>query len=66
MHGSLIAYMVTVVLAFAWVTFLIVAILAGSLVRIGIAVAVAVAAYAVLVYRRKKLKDEMDELDRRK
>ncbi len=66
MHGSLIAYMVTVVLAFAWVTFLIGAILAGSLVRIGIAIAVAVAAYAVLVYRRKKLKDEMDELDRRK
>ncbi len=66
MHGSLIAYMVTVVLAFAWVIFLIVAILAGSLVRIGIAVAVVAAAYAVLVYRRKKLKDEMDGLERRK
>ena len=47
MHGSLIAYMVTVVLAFLWAIFLIVAILDGSMVRIGIAVAAAVAAYAV-------------------
>ena len=66
MHGSLIAYMVTVVLAFLWAIFLILAILDGSMVRIGIAVALVVAAYAVLVYRRKKLKDEMDELERRK
>ncbi len=66
MHGSLIAYMVTVVLAFLWAIFLILAILDGSMVRIGIAVALVVAAYAVLVYRQKKLKDEMDELERRK
>ena len=66
MHGSLIAYMVTVVLAFSWAIFLILAILDGSMVRIGIAVALVVAVYAVLVYRRKKLKDEMDEMERRK
>ena len=66
MHGSPLAYVVSVTLAFGWAIFLIVAVLDGSLVRIGIAAAVLAAALAVQVYRRKRLKDEMDELERRR
>ena len=65
MHGSPIAYMVTVLLGGVWGIFLILAVVDGSLVRIGIAAAVLVAALAVQVYRRKRQKDEMDELERR-
>ena len=66
MHGSPFLYMVAVVLAFSWAIFLILAVLEGSFVRIGIAVAVVVAAYAVRIFRAKKLKDELDELERSK
>ena len=66
MYGSSIAYMVYVVLAVLWTIFLILAVLDLSLVRIGIAAAVFVAAFAVQMYRRKRLKDAMEDLERRK
>ena len=66
MYGSPIVYMVTIVLVALWTIFLILAVLDLSLVRIGIAAAVLVAAFAVQVYRRKRLEDEMDDLEGRK
>ena len=66
MYGSSITYMVYVVLAVLWTIFLILAVLDLSLVRIGIAAAVFVAAFAVQMYRRKRLKDAMEDLERRK
>ena len=65
MYGSPMVYMVTVLLGGVWGIFLILAVVDGSLVRIGIAAAVLAAALAVQVYRRKRHKDEMDELERR-
>ena len=65
MYGSPMVYMATVLLAGVWGIFLVLAVVDGSLVRIGIAAAVLVVALAVQVYRRKRRMDEMDEMERR-
>ena len=63
--GYSIAYLVVAgVLAGAFAVFLIVGVLEGSLVKIGIAAALFVAVYGIRVYRYKRMKDEMDEMER--
>ena len=65
MHGSNIAFLVVAgVLGGAFAVFLITGVLEGSLVKIGIAAALLVAVYGVRVYRHKRMKDEMDEMER--
>ena len=65
MHiGHNIAYLVIAgVLGGAFAVFLIMGVLEGSLVKIGIAAALFVAVYGIRVYRYKRMKDEMDEME---
>ena len=63
--GSNIAFLVVAgVLGGAFAVFLITGVLEGSLVKIGIAAALLVAVYGIRVYRYKRMKDEMDEMER--
>ena len=63
--GHNIAYMVIAgVLAGAFAVFLVMGVLEGSLVKIGIAAALFVGVYGIRVYRYKRMKDEMAEMER--
>ena len=66
MHvGHNIAFLVIAgTLAGAFAVFLVVGVLEGSLVKIGIAAALLVAVYGIRVYRYKRMKDEMKEMER--
>ena len=56
--------MIAVVGGGAWAIFLIVAVLDGSLVRVGIAVALYLAVHVGRAYRVKRMNDEMKEMER--
>ena len=63
--GANIAYLVIAgVFAGAFGVFLVTGVLEGSWVKIGIAAAMIVAIYGVRVYRYKRMKDEMKEMER--
>ena len=63
--GASIAYLVIAgALAGAFAVFVVMGVLEGSLVKLGIAAALFVAVFGVRVYRHKRMRDEMDEMER--